>query len=53
MIVVGGTFQTMLATIKDIPGRRFDGESKQWLLPADRDTVQQHLQAKGFHLEEL
>ena len=52
LVVVGGTFQEMLAAIKTIPDRRFDGESKQWLLPNDVESVQQHLAAKGFRLEE-
>ena len=52
LVVVGGGFQEMLAAIKGIPNRRFDGETKQWLLPGDLDSVQQHLRAKGFRLEE-
>lgn len=50
--IVGGSFQEMLAAVKDIPGRRFDGETKRWLLPDDVESVQQHLNAKGFLLEE-
>ncbi len=52
LVIVGGTFQEMLAAVKDIPGRRFDGESKQWQLPDDISSVQQHLNAKGFVIEE-
>ncbi len=52
LLVVGGTFQAMLAAVKEIPNRRFDSETKQWLLPGDFDSVQGHLRAKGFWLEE-
>ncbi len=52
LAIVVGTFQEMLAAVKDVPGRRFDGASKQWLLPDDIESVQQHFNAKGFRLEE-
>ena len=52
LLVVGGAFREMLDAIKAVPDRRFDGESKQWMLPDDIDSIQQHLQAKGFRLEE-
>jgi len=52
LVIVGGAFQEMLAAVKDIPDRRFDGESKQWILPSDISSVQQHLNAKGFIIEE-
>lgn len=52
LVIVGGTFQEMLAAVKEIPGRRFDGETKRWLLPDDISSVQQHLNSKGFRLEE-
>ncbi len=52
LLVVGGAFREMLDAIKAVPDRRFDGETKQWMLPDDIDSIQQHLQAKGFRLEE-
>ncbi len=52
LVIVGGTFQEMLAAVKNVPGRRFDGGSKQWLLPDDIESVQQHFNSKGFRLEE-
>ncbi len=52
LVIVGGTFQEMLAAVKEIPGRRFDGDTKRWLLPDDVASVQQHLNSKGFRLEE-
>jgi hypothetical protein len=52
LVVVGGSFQEMLTAIKEIPGRRFDSESKRWLLSEDINSVQQHIKAKGFRLEE-
>ncbi len=53
LAIVGGSFQEMLAAVKDIPGRRFDGATKMWLLPDDVESVQQHLNSKGFRLEEV
>lgn len=50
MVVVGGSFQDMLAAVKAIPGRRFDGDSKQWLLEDDPTSIQQFLADKGFQL---
>jgi len=52
LAVVGGAFREMLDAVKGIPDRRFDGETKQWLLPDDIGSIQQHLNAKGFRLEE-
>ncbi len=52
LLVVGGAFREMLDAIKAVPNRRFDGQTKQWMLPDDIDSIQQHLQAKGFRLEE-
>lgn len=52
LVIVGGTFQEMLTAVKDIPGRRFDGASKQWILTDDISSVQQHLNAKGLIIEE-
>ncbi|MEM7029005.1 MAG: hypothetical protein AAF629_05390 [Chloroflexota bacterium] len=50
MVVVGGSFKDMLAAVKDIPGRRFDMDSKQWLLDDDPVSIQQHLASRGFQL---
>ena len=52
LVVVGGSFQEMLTAIKEIPGRRFDSETKRWLLSEDINSIQQHIKAKGFRLEE-
>jgi hypothetical protein len=52
LVVVGGSFQEMLAAIKEIPGRRFDSETKRWLLSEDINSIQQHIKDKGFRLEE-
>jgi hypothetical protein len=34
-VISGASFQQMLATIKSLPGRRFDTEDKTWDIPAD------------------
>jgi hypothetical protein len=40
----------MLAVVKNIPGRRFDGAEKVWEIPGDvtLETVQQVVKAAGF-----
>jgi hypothetical protein len=52
LAVVGGTFQEMLQAVKSIPGRRFDSESKSWVVSAEINSVQQHIKAQGFVLVE-
>jgi len=51
-VVSGGEFQAMLAAIKQLPGRRFDGQDKVWDIPAEAglDAVRQRLEAAGFQL---
>jgi hypothetical protein len=51
LVVTGGPFKKMLAAVKEIPDRRFDPQTKQWLLPDDIDSIQQYLNARGFRLE--
>ena len=51
MVVMGGSFKDMLAAIKALPNRRFDGSSKQWLIDEDLESVQQHLVAHGFQMD--
>ena len=41
----GSDFQDSLAKVKALPGRRFDGETKLWLLPADPATAEQAMHA--------
>lgn len=48
--VVGGDFQTMLAAVKQIPGRRFLGDQKVWLLPGAVGEVRQFLADRGLKL---
>lgn len=40
----GSEFQDALTKIKSIPGRRFDGTRKLWLLPADALTAERVIQ---------
>ncbi|MCB0210533.1 MAG: hypothetical protein KDJ52_14440 [Anaerolineae bacterium] len=53
MVVTGGSFQTMLGVIKNIPGRRFHSGDKVWDIPDDStiDSVQQVVNAAGFILK--
>jgi hypothetical protein len=49
-VVSGGNFQAMLAVIKNLPGRRFDGQDKVWDVPAGIEAVQQLIEAAGLQL---
>lgn len=49
--LVGGSFEEMLAAVKDIPGRRFSGSEKLWDLPNEPDSIQRQFEAQGFRLE--
>jgi hypothetical protein len=51
MAVVGGSFQDMLAVVKGLPDRRFDGESKVWEISGDIGVIQGMIQSAGFQLE--
>ena len=49
--VVGGSFQEMLAAVKQINGRRFVSELKVWQLPGPVEEVQRQLDIGGYRLE--
>ncbi len=51
LAVVGGLFQEMLAAVKNLPGRRFDGNSKIWEIPGDAAVIKQLVETAGFQLE--
>ncbi len=51
LAVVGGSFQEMLATVKKLPGRRFDGETKTWEIPSELALIKGMIEAAGFQLE--
>jgi hypothetical protein len=51
LAVVGGSFQDMLATVKSLPGRRFDGDAKIWEIPGELSVIKGMIQAAGFELE--
>lgn len=51
LAVVGGSFQEMLAAVKSLPGRRFDGERKIWEIPGELGIINGLIQAAGFELE--
>jgi hypothetical protein len=54
LVVSGGTFQEMLAVVKQIPGRRFNPEEKVWEIPeeVELESVAQAVKAAGFRLGE-
>jgi hypothetical protein len=49
--VVGGSFQEMLAVVKNLPGRRFDPQTKVWEIPGDLGVIKGMIQAAGFEFE--
>lgn len=51
LAVVGGSFQDMLAVVKSLPGRRFDGETKLWEISGDPGVIKGMIEAAGFQLE--
>lgn len=51
LAITGGEFQAMLAAVKNLPGRRFDGDAKMWDIPGDVAIVKQLVEAAGFQLE--
>ncbi len=53
LVVTGGSFRDMLAAIKNIPGRRFNGQDKVWDIPDDIDleSAKQMINAVGFEVD--
>ena len=49
--IVGGTFQELLAAVKQINGRRFVSELKVWQLPGPVEDIQRKLDFGGYYLE--
>lgn len=49
--VVGGEFRQMLAAVKALPGRRFEGNSKVWQLPGTVEEITKQVEAAGFQIE--
>lgn len=54
LVLSGGEFQAMLAWVKSIPGRRFNGEERVWEMPGDLalESLGQRVAAAGFVLEQ-
>ena len=48
--IVGGSFQEMLAAVKQIVGRRFVSELKVWQLPGTFEEIQNQLGISGYEL---
>jgi hypothetical protein len=51
LTLVGGSFQEMLAVVKNLPGRRFDSQSKLWEVPGELAIIKKLVEAAGFRLE--
>lgn len=51
LAIVGGGFQDMLAVVKNLPGRRFNSDSKVWEISDEVAVVKQLVEAAGFQLE--
>lgn len=51
LAVAGGSFQEMLAEVKNLPNRRFDPESKTWEIPGALATIKHLIETAGFRLE--
>ncbi len=51
LAVIGGSFQEMLALVKNLPNRRFNSETKLWEISGEVGTIKGMIEAAGFHLE--
>ncbi len=49
-LIIGGDFQSMLAVVRKLPGRRFQAEEKIWEIPCRVEEVQKAVEAAGFHV---
>lgn len=54
LVVSGGEFQAILALVKSIPGRRFNGDERVWEIPetVGLESLGQRVAAAGFILEQ-
>ena len=50
--VTGAEFSTMLAAVKDIQGRRWDGDRKLWIVPGTLDYVRAVLRESDLQIED-
>lgn len=46
----GGNFYEMLSAVKEIEGRRWDGDRKLWILPISLGTAQEALEEFGYRI---
>jgi hypothetical protein len=51
LILAGASFQELLAAVKEIPGRRFDSETKLWSVPGALAEIEAHFEKRGLRLE--
>jgi hypothetical protein len=54
LAISGGSFQEMLALIKNIPGRRFNPDERVWEIPSSMslESLSQRISVAGFILEQ-
>lgn len=48
--IIGGDFQSMLAFVRDMPGRRFRSDERIWEIPTTIGEIQKSAEAAGFHV---
>jgi hypothetical protein len=48
--IIGGDFQSMLAFVRDMPGRRFRSDERIWEIPTTVGEIQKSAEAAGFHV---
>jgi hypothetical protein len=48
--IIGGDFQSMLAFVRGLPGRRFRSDERIWEIPTTVGEIQKASEAAGFHV---
>jgi hypothetical protein len=48
--VTGGKFYDMLNAVKEIDGRKYDGDHKRWILPIPLEPLEQYLEEFGYRI---
>ncbi|OQY46430.1 MAG: hypothetical protein B6242_07795 [Anaerolineaceae bacterium 4572_78] len=49
--IVGGEFREMLNIIRQLPGRRFDGQQKLWVIPGTIEEIRPQIENYGYQIE--
>jgi hypothetical protein len=48
--IIGGDFQSMLAFVRNLPGRRFRSDERIWEIPTTIGEIQKSAEGAGFHV---